>query len=428
MKFTSSLAILGSVSLAVSAQPHRHAHRHAERHQPARVEERADVTTWVPGPTETVYVLDGKKLSAEEVNDGLADGIYVLVPDAATSVKPAEFYQKKTSTTAPTPTPTPTTSSTPPPPPTTSSTSSTPVAAPSYSAAASSSASASSGSSSGSSSGGSGLSSSFPSGTIPCSEFPSSYGAVALDYLGLDGWSGVQTCGGYTKGQSSISDIVTAVTGMGGCTAGSFCSYACPAGYQKIQWPSAQGATGQSIGGLYCNSDGFLETTNDAYDTLCIAGTGQTTVTNKLSQNVAVCRTDYPGTESETIPLNVAAGATEDLTCPDASNYYNWGGKSTSAQYYVNPAGTSQEDACQWGNGGSQIGNWAPLNIGVGKSTTGETFISMFWNKPTNPNPSLGFNVEIQGGISGTCKLEDGVFYSNGVASASGCTVSLVED
>jgi hypothetical protein len=101
-----------------------------------------------------------------------------------------------------------------------------------------------------------------------------------------------------------------------------------------------------------------------------------------------------------------------------------WENSATSAQYYVNPAGTSVADACVWGEAGSNTGNWAPVNLGVGKATTGETFISMFPNSPTNTYGKLNFNIEIDGGVSGKCTYEDGTFYQNGVASVTGCTVS----
>jgi len=160
-----------------------------------------------------------------------------------------------------------------------------------------------------------------------------------------------------------------------------------------------------------------------------MAGTGSIKVQNKLSKNVAICRTDYPGTESETVPLNTLGGNTYELTCPDANNYYTWGGAFTSAQYYVNPSGVSEADGCQWGTGtvgvaGKNIGNWAPVNIGVGKGPAGTTYISMFQNKPTNPDGVLDFDITITGDISGDCKYKGGKFYNNGVYDPSGCTVS----
>jgi hypothetical protein len=160
------------------------------------------------------------------------------------------------------------------------------------------------------------------------------------------------------------------------------------------------------------------------HTTLCGKGTGEVFVQNTLGDAIAICRTDYPGTESETVALSVEPGTTDELTCPDASNYYTWKGSATSAQYYINPAGTTVADGCTWGTAGSNIGNWAPVNLGVGKGLTGDTYISMFQNAPTNPNGKLNFKIEIKGDISGSCSYKNGNFYSNGAVSASGCTVS----
>jgi hypothetical protein len=123
--------------------------------------------------------------------------------------------------------------------------------------------------------------------------------------------------------------------------------------------------------------------------------------------------------------LNVAAGATEPICNPDASTYYTWEGSATSAQYYINPSGTDVSKACQWGSSGGNIGNWAPVNMGVGKSTAGETFISLFQNSPTNPDGVLDFNIKITGGVSGDCEYKSGKYYNNGVESSTGCTVSV---
>lgn len=170
----------------------------------------------------------------------------------------------------------------------------------------------------------------------------------------------------------------------------------------------------------------MLELSNTAYDTLCIAGTGTISVQNTLGSVVSVCRTDYPGTESETVPLEVQAGTTEGLTCPDASTYYWWDGKPTSAQYYINPSGADKTEACTWGTAGSNMGNFAPVNMGVGKGTDGNTYISMFQNSPTNTDGCLDYSITITGDVTTTCAYKNCKFYNNGVESSSGCTVSLL--
>ena len=111
--------------------------------------------------------------------------------------------------------------------------------------------------------------------------------------MGIGGWAGIQYV---TIEGDHVVNIDTAIPGGKNCTAGAMCSYACPPGYQKSQWPSTQGSTGQSVGGLKCDENGKLCKTNpELSEYLCIKGTGATTVQNTMSKNAAICRTDYPG-------------------------------------------------------------------------------------------------------------------------------------
>ncbi|GAB7340139.1 hypothetical protein MBLNU457_6623t1 [Dothideomycetes sp. NU457] len=427
---------LAAAGLA-AAQPHRHVHQHL--HAEKRVPTPVDDVVAVPGPTIVLYSLNGQLISEDEVMNGIKNGS-LLWADGAPQVAPApsssvnfqakQAYIPPTQPAAPSSTsesssvyvaPTtsstsvyvaPTTSSSVYVAPTTSSTSS---AAPASSSSASSSF------------GGSGTSTPFPNGEIDCSEFPSAYGAVALNYLNLEGWSGIQ----YPNTVSPLGYDNIDTSNSGGCFEGAFCSYACPAGYQKSQWPSLQGITHQSVGGLLCQG-GKLHLTNQAFQTLCIPGASEVNVqvVNKLSQQVSVCRTDYPGTEGETIPMSVNAGSSESLTCPNEESYYMWQGKLTSAQYYVNPAGVAPQDACIWGNSGSDTGNWAPLILGAGYSN-GQAWISIFPNEPTT-DADLDFSVSITGdNIIGACQYRNGAYYtadSNGnfntPAPGNGCTAS----
>ena len=145
--------------------------------------------------------------------------------------------------------------------------------------------------------GGQGLDAEFPDGEIDCTTFPSNYGPIEVEWANLGGWSGIQYV---TIEGDTVTEIVTGVPGGDGCKPGAMCSYACPPGYQKSQWPSAQGSTGQSVGGLSCNSNGKLTLTNPGLSkTLCIPGTGAVIVQNKLSSNAAICRTDYPGLSTD---------------------------------------------------------------------------------------------------------------------------------
>jgi hypothetical protein len=144
---------------------------------------------------------------------------------------------------------------------------------------------------------GSGVNTLFPDSQIDCSHFPSDYGAIPVNWIGLGGWSSVQLPASSSGGFSNIVGVTTAQCNNGVCCLeGAYCSYACPPGSQKFQWPSEQGATGQSVGGLFCKG-GKLHKTNSDSGTLCGPGTDKVSVqvVNKLSQNVAICRTDYPG-------------------------------------------------------------------------------------------------------------------------------------
>lgn len=248
----------------------------------------------------------------------------------------------------------------------------------------------------------------FEDGTIPCDQFPSGDGVVAIDWINLGGWSGIEN-----------PDTSTG----GSCVDGSYCSYACQPGMSKTQWPSSQPSDGRSIGGLYCDG-GYLYRSNTDNDYLCEWGHDSAYVVSKLDQGVAICRTDYPGTENMVIPTYVGAGETQPLTVVDQDSYYTWKGLKTSAQYYVNNAGVSKEDGCIWGTEGSGIGNWAPLNFGAGY-TGGISYLSLIPN-PNNKTP-LNFNVKIVASdsssvVQGECYYEDGVYNGSG---SDGCTVAV---
>ncbi|KAI9835089.1 MAG: Secreted beta-glucosidase sun1 [Sarea resinae] len=424
MKFSIALTLATAGALA-AAQPHgHHHHRHPEKRQ-------ADVTVDIAGATTVVYVDQaGQTISPSDISDGkyievngaLVEAATATASQAASSASPsptatssaaAEFFQASSSSGSSTSWSSATSTSW------SSATSATSSAAASSSSSAASSASAS-GSSSSSSSGSGNVDAEFPDGELDCSTFPSDYGAVPVDWMNLGGWTGVQNPT-FSSDGTQVTDISTGTSG--GCEEGAFCSYACPAGYQKSQWPSTQGATGQSVGGLQCKG-GKLHLTNSALSkNICIQGTGNVNVQNKLGQNVAVCRTDYPGTESETVPLNTEAGQSYPLTCPDGNNYFKWNNADTSAQYYVNPKGVAQEKACTWGSSADNYGNWAPLNLGVG-TVNGATWISIMQNLPTTDAP-LDFDVEIVGdNLGGSCKYSSGKFYNANGEIANGCTVS----
>jgi len=246
----------------------------------------------------------------------------------------------------------------------------------------------------------------FADGVYDCSAFPSDQpGVVAVDWLGFGGWTGCQLTSG------------TAQT----CEEGAYCSYACQPGMSKSQWPPSQPSNGESRGGLLCKG-GKLYKTNPASNYLCEWGQPSGFVKSSLSGDVCLCRTDYPGTENMVVPTIVGPGANEPLSVVNEATYYQWQGKPTSSQYYVNNMGVPVSDACVWGTAGSNMGNWAPLNFGAGYSG-GMTWLSLF---PVPGSGALNYNVRIvacdaSSSINGECSYENGQ-YSGG---ANGCTVAV---
>jgi hypothetical protein len=250
----------------------------------------------------------------------------------------------------------------------------------------------------------------FPDGTISCSTFPSDQqGVVSVDYLGLGGWSGVQLPNG---GGTAISGQT--------CSEGAYCSYACQPGMSKTQWPATQPSDGETRGGLLCQN-GLLHLTNTASEYLCEWGSQSSYVVNTLGDDVAICRTDYPGTENMVVPTVVSGNDTLPITVVDEDSYFKWEGKLTSAQYYVNKAGGSASSNCLWGSSTGDYGNWAPVNFGAGY-TDGTAWLSIMYN-PLQTSATLDYNVKIEcasGTMNGECVYENGVIQQGG----TGCTVS----
>ena len=457
LNVAASLATAGFFA-CTAASPSYHHHRHHHLGNDKRSPNYVKIVT-VPGPTVVTYKLNGKLIQQTEVCEGLQNGtlkwadgsneappcgdqkiafhseneeVAQLTADFSSlnvlphsGPKPAgeafgEFSDKFTSKSTPLPSSTSSSKSAPSPDPVADSTS------PSSRGSSPSSNSPTDPSPS-SPSDGTGLDKEFPHGEIDCSNFPSDYGPIEITWMGLGGWSGIQYP---TIKDGSVVDIVTGIAGGKNCSSGALCSYACPPGYQKSQWPSTQGIIGQSVGGLQCNSDGKLDLTNpELSKTLCMKGTGATTVQNRLKTNAAICRTDYPGTEDETVPLNTQPGSLNPLTCPDSNRYFKHNGDPTSAQYYVNNRGVPVHEACSWNTDGSGKGNWAPTYFGVGQDPYGKTWLSISSTKQNNPKSysPLDYNAEIVGDdLSGKCKLKSGKYCSGhnyDDCNDIGCTV-----
>ena len=252
----------------------------------------------------------------------------------------------------------------------------------------------------------------FKDGTIPCSQFPpAELGVVALNNLGLGGWSSLQTA----EGQKAEE-----------CKDGVYCSYACPPGMSKTQWPFAQPANGVAVGGLLCKA-GYLYRSNTAESALCKWDVGGVTVSNTNAEaGIALCRTDYPGSEGMYIPTWIGPQQSDiPVSVVDSASFYKWKGSGTSTQYYVNNYGVSVQEGCVWGSPGSTVGNWAPLVIGSG-STDGITYISLIEN-PNTPASKANFNVRIAAADDGNSQVIGDCRFENGVLSTpGGCTVSVI--
>lgn len=324
MKFLAGAVVLATAANVVSAASHnhRHLHYHNKKRAPA-----TEVVT-VPGPTVVMYKFGDSFVSEKEVCEGIVNGTYAWAegtqdkPDCdkinsppPAPIAPAPAAESSSSSTAPAPKETP--KETP-----TETPQETPQETPEADAgnaflqdepsssdpkdddnkfgdSSSDSDDSDDESSSVSTSGLGGFDSKiatnpnvdkeFPDGKVDCSEFPEQYGAIPIDWMDIGGWAGIQKT---TISNGVIGDIRTAVA-KEGCSDGSYCSYACPPGYQKSQWPEQTSST--SVGGLHCKG-GKLFLTNKALSTkLCIKGTGLVSVENKLDENVCICRTDYPG-------------------------------------------------------------------------------------------------------------------------------------
>lgn len=247
----------------------------------------------------------------------------------------------------------------------------------------------------------------FEDGTIKCSDFPSGQGVVEVDWADLNGWTTIMDESGNTATD---------------CQDGYYCSYACQAGMSKTQWPSEQPANGVSVGGLYCKN-GYLYRSNTDTNYLCEWGVESANAVNNVDQSIALCRTDYPGSENMVIPTLVEAGSTQPISVVDEDSYYKWQGKKTSTQYYVNNAGVSAEDGCVWGTEGSGVGNWAPVVLGAGY-TDGVTYLSIIPNPNNMAAPNYNVKIVAAEGstVNGDCYYENGVYNGSG---SDGCTVSV---
>ncbi|KAJ4305688.1 Protein BZZ1 [Kalmusia sp. IMI 367209] len=427
------VAIITTAVATALAKPHGHAHRHGAA-------KRGDAVVYAPGPVETVvvYELNGHTISEEEVRNGIANGTLTWGEDGTLSSTIAAVSIAST----PTPTadthalennhvgeePQPIEQSVP----LASKSMSEPESTlpteiaktPQYQPVDEDGNC-------------SDCDKEFPNREFDCGEFPAGFGAIHLGNEGLGGWSGIQAPA--KRDVNGYHDIMTVPTGScphgDCCTRGRFCSYACPNPYLKMSFPKMQGARKESVGGLFCNKDGKLEMADGSLaKTLCGRGSTRMRVLiqSKLSKPVSICRTDYPGTESETLPLTIQPGETKEIANPDQGKYFFWDNKPTSAQYYINNQGVEESRACTWGNGQGDTGNRAPVNLGTSfddiNMNTG--FPAIFPNKPTNPDAKLNFAIQFTGdGVSNPCSYKNGQYcLADGKCNTGdGCTSSVAD-
>lgn len=432
MKAILNIALAASLAAGAAAQPHNHQHLHQQarrQHQHGSPIAKRELVVEYAQDTAMAYVMvgTGETISNADAEEGLKEGIYKIVGESTPTVTSAttsstsvystssattssadgaEFLEIKIGATT--------------------SSSSTYAATSTSSAAASTHTSSSSSSSSSTT----GVDADFPDGEIDCSDFPSDYGAVCISNSGLDCWAGLEDVGveAFVLGQTSdIADFSEPTSG--GASSGMFAAYACPTGYDMAQWPDAQGATGQSIGGLWCGSDNKLyKTRGDGYSKLCQKGAGNVHVKNKLSDEVYFCKTLYPSTEAMVLPTCASPGETTELYNPFQNASFTWQGSSTSAQIYVNLKGIGLDNSCVWDSPApyaDNAGNWAGIILGTSVDDSGITYLSLFHNTPTSSTP-LDYNIEIAVDGSVDCKYE---YSSNEITGDSdgnnGCTVSL---
>ncbi|KAI9593898.1 hypothetical protein BDF19DRAFT_480045 [Syncephalis fuscata] len=206
------------------------------------------------------------------------------------------------------------------------------------------------------------------------------------------------------------------------CKPGDYCPYACAPGYFSRQWnPDSAIHHNTMDGGLLCQKDGLLAKPfpNEPY---CVRGLDNTNIVNKLGESVSACQTVYPGNEEMLIPTVVASNQQSSINVP-SRDYW----QGTSAQYYVNPSGTNNNQ-CVWGDASKPIGNWAPFVFGAGEGMEDVTFLSVRYNpdyERAGQSTAKAYSVRIEckdpskcNGLP--CKCENGR-----CSKDNGCTVAV---
>lgn len=251
----------------------------------------------------------------------------------------------------------------------------------------------------------------FEDGVHDCDKVPTGQGVIPITWIDAikGGWSLIMSGDGTQTSET--------------CKDGFYCSYSCAAGMSKTQWPENQPGSGASVGGLQCRGGKLYKTQPDAKH-LCLWGAQTAGFISKIDKDVAICRTDYPGSENMNIPTLLTANGNASCSVVDSDSYFKWKGGKTSSQYYVNNAGVSVAEGCIWGTAGSGVGNWAPVVLGAG-TTGGKTYLSLIPNPNNKDKPNYNIKIVADEGanVVGDCKYENGQYTGSG---SDGCTVTVV--
>jgi hypothetical protein len=207
------------------------------------------------------------------------------------------------------------------------------------------------------------------------------------------------------------------------CTADSYCPFACEPGMVMNQWKKGSSYVyPESMdGGLYCDKSGKIVKPfpDEPY---CVPGVGSVTAVNKCGKVVAFCQTVLPGNEAMLIPTSVMDSAT--IAVPGPSY---WG--STASHFYINPPGHTTGEACIWGTGSQNIGNWSPYVAGANQDATGNTYVKLGYNPIytdtfNGVKPSFGVKIECDGHCNGLpCAIDpssDGFGHVRSATAATG--------
>ncbi|KAI8058100.1 hypothetical protein BDF22DRAFT_663816, partial [Syncephalis plumigaleata] len=187
---------------------------------------------------------------------------------------------------------------------------------------------------------------------------------------------------------------------------GMYCPYACAPGYFSRQWnPQSTIKENTMDGGLICKDNGSLQKPFPS-EPYCVAGL------KNVNISVSACQTVYPGNEEMLIPTVVASGKQAAINVPSTAYW-----QKTSAQYYINPAGTNKD---HW--------NWAPFVFGAGEGMEDVTFVSVRYNpdyERAGQQTSKAYNVRIECEDPSKCSGLPCQCANGKCTQENGCTIAV---